>query len=170
MAENLRIPTAMQEQALKVIEVTDQVCASHLDGEYARLARHLVARLARKRPSPLARGDTRIWAAGVLYVLAQVNFLFDRSQSPHMSSAELAVAVGAKPATMANKAATVNRLLNIGVYEPELSRLEILEHHPMAWMVELNGFLVDARGLPGELQEEARSRGLIADLDRLRAA
>lgn len=170
MAENLRIPIAMREQAGQVIAVTDDVCTEHLDVEYARLARRLVARLARKRPSPLARGDARIWAAGVLYVLAQVNFLFDRSQSPHMSSAELAAATGVKPTTMANKAAMINRLLDIGVYEPELMRVAMLEKHPMAWVVEVNGLLVDARRLPDELQAEARRRGLIPDLDALRAA
>ncbi len=111
MAETLRIPIAMQEITGEIIAVTDKVCAEHLDAEYARLARRLVGRLARKRPSPLARGDTRILAAGVLYVLAQVNFLFDRSQSPHMSSVELAVATDVKPTTMANKAAMINRLL-----------------------------------------------------------
>jgi hypothetical protein len=170
MAENLRIPVAMRDQAGQVIAVTDDVCIEHLDAEYARLARSLVARLARKRPSPLVRGDARIWAAGVLYVLAQVNFLFDRSQSPHMSSADLAAAVDVKPTTMANKAAMINRLLNIGVYEPELTRVAMLERHPMAWIVEVNGFLVDARRLPEKLQEEARRRGLIPDLDALQAA
>jgi hypothetical protein len=145
MSDNLRVPIAVQERAGEVIAITDEVCSEHLDAEYARLARRLVARLARKRPSPLLRGDIRIWAAGVLYVLAQVNFLFDRSQSPHMSAAELAVAAGAKQTSMANKAAMINRLLNIGLYEPELTRGAMLEHHPMAWIVEVNGFLVDAR-------------------------
>ncbi len=31
--------------------------------EYAELIRKLIAKLARKRPSPLVRGDLRIWAA-----------------------------------------------------------------------------------------------------------
>lgn len=170
MGENLRIPITMQEAAGEVIAVTDQVCSENLDAEYARLARRLVARLARKRPSPLIRGDNRIWAAGVMYVLAQVNFLFDRSQSPHMTATELATAAGVKQTTMANKAAMINRLLDIGIYEPELTRVAMLEQHPMAWIVQVNGFLVDARQLPEELQEEARQRGLIPDLDELRAA
>jgi hypothetical protein len=43
------------------------------------VCRRLVARLARKRPSPLVRGDMRIWAAGAIHAVGQVNFLFDRS-------------------------------------------------------------------------------------------
>ncbi len=78
----------MQERAAEVIAVTEEVCLKDLDAEYATLAQRLVARLARQRPSPLARGNARIWAAGALYVVAQVNFLFDGTQSPHMTAAE----------------------------------------------------------------------------------
>ena len=40
----------------------------------------------------------------------------------------------------------------------------------MAWIVEVDGLLVDARMLPPELQDEARRLGLIPDLGRLGAA
>jgi hypothetical protein len=170
MAEKLRIPAAMQERAGEVIAVTDEVSSNELDAEYARLARRLVARLTRKRPSPLTRGDLRIWAAGVLYVLAQVNFLFDRSQSPHMSAAELAAAVGVKQTTMANKAAMISRSLGIGIFEPDLTRAAMLEQHPLVWIVEVDGLLVDARTLPEAMQAEARRLGLIPDLAALHAA
>ena len=167
---DLRIPRAMRETARAVTDVTDEVCAAHLDNEYAQIARRLVARLARKRPSPLARGHARIWAGGVLYVAAQANFLFDKSQRPHLTATELAQAAGVKPTTMANKAGMINRLLNIGMFQPELMRVDMIEQHPLSWIVEVDGFLVDARMLPPEVQELARQQGLIPDLDALRAA
>lgn len=170
MTDELRIPSAVRTAANAVIDITDGTCRDHLDEEYGRLSRRLVGRLARKRPSPLMRGDLRIWAAGVLYVIGQINFLFDPTQQPHLTTAQLAAAVGAKQTTMANKAGMINRLLNIGIYEPELTRIAVLEQHPVAWIVELDGFLVDARQLPDELQAEARRRGLIPDLDAARAA
>jgi len=170
MADELRVPTAVRTPANAVIDITDATCRDHLDEEYGRLARRLVGRLARKRPSPLMRGDSRVWAAGVLHVIGQINFLFDPTQQPHLAAAQLAAAVGTKQMTMANKAAMINRLLSIGIYEPELTRVAMLEQHPMAWIVELDGFLVDGRQLPDELQAEARRRGLIPDLDALRAA
>ena len=55
-------------------------------------------------------------------------------------------------------------------FEPDLTRVAMLEQHPMAWIVQVNGFLVDARTLPEELQDEARRRGLIPDLQSRRAA
>ena len=170
LAEPLRIPAALRDRARQIIDVTDAACRECLDGEYARLARELVARLARKRPSPLVRGDVRIWAAGVIYALGQVNFLFDRTETPHMTADELAEALGVVKTTMANKAGLINRTLDIGIYEPELMRAAMLEQHPMTWMVMVDGFIVDARTLPPDMQDEARRRGLIPDLDALRAA
>jgi hypothetical protein len=71
---------------------------------------------------------------------------------------------------MANKAGIINRMLDVGIFEPDLTRVAVIEQHPMAWLVEVDGFIVDARTLPDELQDQARRRGLIPDLDALRAA
>lgn len=123
------------------------------------------ARLARKRPSPLARGDARIWAAGVIYAVGQINFQFDRTQTPHLTAKQLAERLGVVQTTMANKAGLINRTLDIGIFEPELTQVAMLEQHPVAWIVEVDGFLIDARTLPADLQDEARRRGLIPDID-----
>lgn len=166
----LPVPVAMRARAREILTITDDACAAGLDDEYARLCRVLVARLARKRPSPLARGEARIWAAGVIYAVGQVNFLFDRSQQPHLRADQLADLLDVVKTTMANKAALINKTLGIGVFEPDLTRTAALEQHPLAWIVEVNGLLVDSRALPVELQDEARRRGLIPDLDARRAA
>ena len=138
--------------------------------EYGALTRQLVARLARKRPSPLVRGDARIWAAGAIYAVGQVNFLFDPTQTPHLTAKQLAEALGVVQTTMANKAGIINRLLDIGIFEPDLTRTTMLEQHPVVWLVEVDGFIIDARTLPTELQDEARRRGLTPDLEARRAA
>lgn len=168
--EDLRFPVALRDRAQQIIDVTDAACREHLDEEYGVLSRRLVARLARKRPSPLVRGDVRIWAAGAIYAVGQVNFLFDRSQTPHLTAEQLAQALGVVKTTMANRAGMINRMLDIGIFEPELTRVAMIEQHPMAWLVEVDGLILDARTLPAELQDEARRRGLIPDLDALRAA
>lgn len=169
-SDDLRIPVALRDRAQQIIDVTNAACWEHLDEEYGLLTRRLVARLARKRPSPIVRGDARIWAAGAIYAVGQVNFLFDRSQTPHVTAKQLAEALGVVQTTMANKAGIINRALGIGMFEPDLTRVAMIEQHPMAWLVEVDGFILDARTLPPELQDEARRRGLIPDLDALRAA
>ena len=55
----------MRPPAEQVIKLTDKVCADLLDEEYAGLARQVVAKLARKRPSPLQSGRAATWAGGV---------------------------------------------------------------------------------------------------------
>jgi hypothetical protein len=165
----LKVPVAMRLRVAEILAVTDQVCVARLDQEYGELCRALVARLARKRPSPLARGDVRIWAAGAIYTVGRVNFLFDRSQRPHLTADELGDHIGVVKSTMANKAALIAKTLDLGMFEPDLTRVAVLEH-PMAWIVQINGFLVDARTLPAELEDEARRRGLIPDLQARRAA
>jgi hypothetical protein len=63
---------------------------------------------------------------------------------------------------MAGKAKKVRDALGLmRRMDPECCRRELLDAHPLAWLVDVNGMLVDARWLLPELQAEARRRGLI---------
>jgi len=162
----VRVPKALRPRFEEICLLTDRFCAERLDAEYAELTRKLVAKLARKRPSPLERGEARIWAAGALYAVGSVNFLFDRAQELHMTGDELSVLTGVPKSTMANKAKLIRDLLRLRRLDPELCRRELLERSPLPWLVEVDGLIVDARWLPEPLQAEARRRGLIPDLPR----
>jgi uncharacterized protein DUF6398 len=163
--KELRIPENLRPICLEIFKLTDPFCADHLDAEYGELVRKLIARLARKRPSPLARGDLRIWAATAIYVVGSLNFLFDRAQDIFMTGDQLSELTGVSRSTLASKAKQVRDSLKLSHFDPELSRRKILVNSPIAWMVEYNGFIVDARTLPPGLQAEARRKGLIPDLD-----
>ena len=156
-----RVPRALREDVAAITALIDQVCNDHLDAEYAVLCGRLLGQLARKRPSPLARGDLRVWAAAVLYTVGGINFLFDPHQNPHLRGEDLASITGVAKSTMANKASLIRRSLRINSLAPELCRREMLEHNPYAWLVEINGVTIDARLLPPALQEEVRRRGLV---------
>lgn len=163
-------PKPLEQTVGEIAAFTDQFCAERLDAEYADLCRRLIATLARKRPTPLVRGAPRIWAAGVLYAVGRANFLFDRSQSIHLTGDELATLTGVPKTTMANKARRVCDLVDLGPLDFEFSRRDLLQRNPFAWLVEVDGIPVDARWLPPELQTEARRRGLIPDLPSTEAA
>jgi len=77
-----KVPKEMQAKDDDINGLTDEVCMQHLNAEYAELVRRATAALARKRPSPLARGWTKTWACAVVYAVGQVNFLFDKTQTP----------------------------------------------------------------------------------------
>jgi len=160
----LKLPKTVKPYADSILDSTDQFCAEHLDAEYAALCRRLVAKLARKRPSPLLRGDLRIWAAAVICTIGGLNFPSDHSQQPHLSTDDLSALTGVPKSTMANKAKVIRDALKINLFSFEFQRRELIEQNPAAWLTTVDGFLVDARMMPPEIQEEARRRGLIPDL------
>lgn len=98
------VPAATQSVYAAIVTLLDTFCRQHLNDEYAALCRELAAALARKRPSPLMCGKPEIWACGIVYALGTVNFLFDKSQRPHMRADELCAAFGVSQSSGANKA------------------------------------------------------------------
>lgn len=159
--DELKVPKEAQPYAEKVIAVTDALCLDRLDEEYADLCRRMVGKLARKRPTPLSRGDLGIWASGVVYAVGQVNFLFDSHQPVHSTPDELSRLLGVKKTTMANKAKLIREMLKVRRFDAEFSRRELAERNPLTWMLEVDGLIVDARHLPPELQIHAFELGLI---------
>jgi len=148
----------------EILRLTVGFCTDYLDGEYSELCRKLVGELARKRPSPLLRGDLRIWVGAVIYTIGSINFLFDKTQRPHLTADQLSQRLGLSKSTLSAKAKRIHDLLRIVPFEPRYCRRTLFADNPLAWMISVNGFLVDARTMPPEIQAEARRRGLIPDL------
>jgi hypothetical protein len=148
----------------QVAGIAADFCRQHLDGEYAQLSVALTAKLARKRPSPLLRGDWRIWASAVVYALGRVNFLSDPSQTPHLATEHLARLLGVKQTTMAAKGRVVMDLLGLDHFDTEFCLPSRLASHPTAWWIAIDGLLYDARTLPPQIQAELARRGLIPDV------
>jgi Domain of unknown function (DUF6398) len=159
--EDYRVPVAVRPVFEEIAGIAEAFCRQHLDGEYAQLSIALTAKLARKRPSPLSRGDRRIWASAVIYALGRVNFLSDPSQALHLPTEALARLLGVKQTTMATKGRSVMDLLGLDHFDTEFCLPSRLASHPTAWLVSINGLLYDARTLPVELQAECARRGLI---------
>jgi Domain of unknown function (DUF6398) len=159
--DDYRVPVAVRPVFAEVAGIAADLCHKHLDGEYAQLSVALTAKLARKRPSPLLRGDRRIWASAVVYALGRVNFLSDPSQTPHLATEQLARLLGVKQATMAGKGRVVMDLLGLDHFDTEFCLPSRLASHPTAWWIAIDGQLYDARTLPIEIQAELARRGLI---------
>jgi hypothetical protein len=52
-------------------------------------------------------------------------------------------------------------MLKIGTFDPKWTLPSRLDRNPRVWMVSVNGFGIDMRFAPRELQVEAFERGLI---------
>jgi hypothetical protein len=167
----LGVPVALRARVGEIVGLTDRVCTSRLDREYASLCRRLVVKLARKRPSPIGSGQARVWAGGVIYAVGQNNFLFDPSETPHVSADQLSEWIAVPKNTMAAKAKHIRDAVRMDVpMDPEFCRGELLAEDPLAWLVEVDGVIMDARVLPVELQTQAQQLGLIPDVRISRVA
>jgi hypothetical protein len=155
------VPKAVDPFFQAIVELTDEVCRQHLNGEYATLASSLAAALARKRPSPIIRGSSEIWACGILYALGTANFLYDKSQSPHMRADELCAAFGVSQSSGANKAKLIRDMFKMHQMDPNWCLPSRVDENPLIWTLQVNGFLVDVRYMPREVQELAYQKGFI---------
>jgi len=156
-----RVPVKMSEQFEAIVALTDAFCTERLTDEYAQLARQATAAMCRKRPSPLEKGQAKTWACGVVYALGYVNFLFDKSQELYISAADLCAAFGVPKSTGYAKSKVVRDALDMMQMDPNWYLPSRMDENVMAWTIMVNGFIVDARSLPREIQEIAYQKGLI---------
>ncbi len=165
-----RVPAALRGKVDSLMERIDGFCEARLDREYRQLIHAAICALARKRPSPLLRGRDPSWAAGVVQAIGMANFLFDKTQTPHCRAAEICAYFGVSAQTAQAHSRRVCELLQIGPFSPRWTRPSRLDATPLAWMLEVNGLIVDIRSQPLDLQREACARGLIPYVPALRDA
>ena len=156
-----KVPVALRPLYEEIVALTDAFCARHLTEGYARLARAMTAALCRKRPSPLLKGRSLSWAAGVLYALGQNNFLWDPSFEPHMTATDLCSAIGVSSGTASGKAREISDRLDISPADAEWCIPEVIGRNPMIWILEVNGVALDIRQAPHDIQDLAFEKGLI---------
>ena len=155
------VPKSMQNKYDAVVALSDRFCADHLDAEYSAFARRAVAALCRKRPSPLSTGQEKVWACAVIYAIGRANFLDDKASKPYMRMADLCASFEVATSTGGNKAKVVRDVLDIDMFNHNWVLPSRLAGNPIVWMIQVNGFVVDARRMTVEVQQAAVEQGLI---------
>jgi hypothetical protein len=155
------VPKAIKPRYDEIVALTDAFCRTHLNDEYADLACRMTAALSRKRPSPLASGQARVWACSIVYTLGQINFLADATTKPHMAMADLCAGFGVAQSTAGNKAASIRKAIKANRFDPTWSLQSLTDKNPFIWMLEINGFIIDVRNAPRQVQQFAFDSGLI---------
>ena len=163
-ASGQSIPAKMQEKHGAIWALLEPFCRAHLNDEYQLMCQRLLGILARKRPSPLVNGTAAAWACGIVRTIGWVNFLDDKTQTPHMKMTDVDKIFGVSSGTGQAKSKTIRDMLKIRAFDPEWTLPSKLADNPMAWMIQINGFIVDARSMPREVQEEAFRRGMIPSI------
>ena len=161
MPQSEKIPKPMTEKFAAITALIDAFCARHLNEEYRQMIHHVVGALARKRLSPLSRGKENIWAAAAVHAVGRVNFLDDSAQTPHCKPKVIYEFFGIGESTGQNKSKEIRDLLKMGPMSPQWTLPSRLADNPMVWLLQVNGFTVDIRGMPIEVQQRAFEKGLI---------
>ena len=156
-----KVPAGLEDKFSEIVNYIEACCRAHLNEEYEALAVKLTAKLARKRPSPLVSGRSKTWACGVLYTLADVNFLFDRSKEPYMSASQLCEFFDVGKSTGNGKGKLIRDMFKIRMFDHRWTLPSRMEENSFAWHISVNGFIIDARNVPLEIQEIAYQKGLI---------
>ncbi len=156
-----RVPVALRGTFEAIAHSTDAFCDQHLNDEYKQLIRQALAALCRKRPSPLLKGQASSWAAGAVHALGMVNFLFDASQTPHCQATDIWAHFGLAASTGQNHSKKIRDALDMSQMDPNWTLPSRMDANPLIWMLEVNGYMVDVRRMPLEVQDIAFAKGLI---------
>jgi hypothetical protein len=69
-----------------------------------------------------------------------------------MTAADLCAAFGVSKSTGAAKAKTVRDALHMSQMDPRWYRPSKMEDNSLAWMIMVNGFIVDVRSMPRDIR------------------
>ena len=124
----------------EIIKMVSSFCQDYLNDEYNDLAIKLVEKMGRKHDIPFRRGRLDIWASAVIYSLAQVNFLFDKSFEPYVSADDICDYFGTKKSTVSQKASKISDMFNLGPFDREFSTKDLLNNAP-TFVMDNQGFI-----------------------------
>lgn len=130
-----------KQKEKQLIEMVKSFYENHLNEEYKRLSINLIKKMGRKHNVPFKRGKLKNWASGVIYAIAQINFLFDKSQELYTSPDEICDFFGTKKSTASNKARDIREMFNISHFNEEFSSKAILDNVPKFY-IDANGFII----------------------------
>lgn len=163
-----KVPALMQKRYEELLTLINQFCKQHLNEEYADLANKAALMLCRKKPSPVQTGSLTVWAAGIIYALGTINFLFDKSTKPYLSGSDLANLFNVGTSTASSKAKQIRDMLKMHRLDHKWMLPGQLEDSIIPWMITVNGYIVDVRDMPYEVQEIAFAKKLIPYIPALR--
>ncbi|MEZ3577128.1 MAG: hypothetical protein K1W01_06515 [Muribaculaceae bacterium] len=116
----------------EVVRMVTTFCNEKIDAEYASLCEKMVRKLGRKRANPLERGRLEIWAAAVVYTVATMNFLFDKSFKPYLPLSEIHDYFGTSSSTVSQKAGQIRTMLKLKRYwDPDFSTADMAASNPL---------------------------------------
>ena len=103
------------ERVAKIKEIIHSFCEEYLTQELEEYAVKLCEKLGRKRIINIVRGKKEVWAASIIYVIARLNFLFDKQNENYITVDTICNYFGTKKSTIGTKATQIEKACNMGI-------------------------------------------------------
>lgn len=129
-----------KEKTKELSKLVESFCKRYFSGELTACALRLCNKLGRISKLDITRGKNEIWAASIVYVIARVNFLFDKANDNFITSDIICDFFDTKKTTTGNKATTIEKALNIGIGDTNYCTTEIIES--FSFVETLDGFIL----------------------------
>ena len=142
-----------EKRVADIQELIEGFCSEYLDSEYKKFSVNLLKKLSRKKTYSITRGKKEIWASSVIYVIARLNFLFDRDNDLFLTADQICDHFGTKKKTVSSKATEIEKAVNIQMGEKDFCHSEI---HDSLTLVELSNGMIVTRA-------QAKMMGVIVD-------
>ena len=124
----------------KIKAMIEGFCRNHLNNEYKGYAIKLFDTLSRKRRIDISRGKEEIWAASIVYVIARLNFLFDKADKNYITADEVCDFFQTKKSTVGNKATQIEKECKLSIGAAGYCRKEITDE--LTFYCTAKGFIV----------------------------
>ena len=117
----------MNKQQKEIKKLIQKFCLVELDKEQNRFAIDLLKLIISDPVLDIDRGKVNIWAASIVYVIARLNFSFDKESDTYISIDQLCDFFGTVKSTTGNKATQIEQAYEITPGDEDFTKPEIAE-------------------------------------------
>ncbi len=144
-----------QDVEKRLLEIRDLVrpfCTQHLDDELTGFVEALCDMVGHEQMMTITRGKPEIWAAAIVYVIARLNFLFDKANPLFLTADTICDYFGTIKSTTGQKATLIEEACDITRSDSRFCQEHI--RNIFKFYITEDGFLVSASMVEGVPQKE----------------
>ena len=111
----------------QIKELLGSFCSEYFDEQLKRYSLILFKTIKKKSLMNFYRGKSEIWAASIVYIIARLNFLFDKDNDNYISVDELCDYFNVNKSTIGNKASQIEKIHKIKLGDKVFTKPEIVK-------------------------------------------
>ena len=140
MKKNSEKKNEKETRILEIKEMIRNFCDEYLNDEIKSYALKLTENIGRRRKIDILRGKKEIWAAAIIYVIARINFLFDRANENYITYDTICDYFNTVKSTTGNKASQIQDICKIEIGTEGYCRQVIID--TLTFVQTPEGFIV----------------------------